>query len=821
MHGQELCEAFNGNYFNQLRHLLYSLSNNIFDAIELDRLLDRIAEISVQLIFENILPLLILRGKIDFESYVSEAQGVIPIKWYTAFAEIDLRRPFGYFFRNHGEAQVLYEKYRPDTAVIRQFLKRGIAFFRPVPTDNVEAGILLACAVKHQIFELDHIAALLPASLSLASAEIYYKELYAKLVLESSWSPDDIPRFIDLGFRRYMHGVFLKAVLLNDFETALAILPYSRLKLSSDQITLLNYCSKTTGSEFLVGHVIGHDNFAELLQEFEMEGSKPVTSSFADLLIISRYLKSVELREYLLEFLNSAFSGYSLWQIPSILLDAIFSSKIRLPEFWLERYHMRFPSARYGYDDDEILEWPRRFIEFGLRLSGHSPIPEGRLLDAISDKDIRQVEFLIKLRVNLNSSGGSERPAPLVAALSTASGHESCHGYSSYDYSPMILTPYGVGDDIQIFKQLLVAGADTQCLANEFNLETEQKKASTERRTKAVEKLHAKEYEPSGYRGSDSPLKCAQYTPTRYGNYLRSIMFRPPIFTICSSQMGTKYLGECQVLWSVFRMDQIVEEVEILLKDLKNTDNKAELMSIIFDSTMRANIPAKFTVLQILTLINDTHLLRCFFEHCSEDTSDQLSHEKQSSPSPLQIAAAWQNFENIKILVKHNADVREPAPLTTLVAIAPDSELKETGGTALQYAVEGGQFDIAEYLVEHGADIHAVAPLRTRDSDWPSTALESAIKLRRLDFIALFLSVDIGAVDIALATAERYGMPKIAQWIRSEWMNKDQKEFEDRSEQGYPVLQHAVRALHSDKTRIDTSVMGFTERNFIYISIDP
>ncbi|EPS39829.1 hypothetical protein H072_6264 [Dactylellina haptotyla CBS 200.50] len=92
--------------------------------------------------------------------------------------------------------------------------------------------------------------------------------------------------------------------------------------------------------------------------------------------------------------------------------------------------------------------------------------------------------------------------------------------------------------------------------------------------------------------------------------------------------------------------------------------------------------------------------------------------------------------------------------------------------TALYYAMEQGSLDIATYLVECGADIHASIYGNPWDNCESRSVLEKAVELGRLDFVALFLSVDISARDVALKAAIRCGASKMADWIQKEWGGK-------------------------------------------------
>ncbi|KAF3937657.1 Ankyrin-1 [Dactylella cylindrospora] len=182
-----------------------------------------------------------------------------------------------------------------------------------------------------------------------------------------------------------------------------------------------------------------------------------------------------------------------------------------------------------------------------------------------------------------------------------------------------------------------------------------------------------------------------------------------------------------------------------------------------------------FTFMQILAFFAEPNVLKLLFFQgyrlTKEDPSSISSSRIKTCPlSPLQCAAISGNLECVKLMINNGADVREPRSVRLGFSYY---QLWKTGpgGTALHFAVQYGHLDIAKYLVEHGADIYAFT-IPVSGYDQPETVVEFAVRLRRLDFIALFLLVDINCRDLALNAAMRNSHFDLADWIKNEWFRK-------------------------------------------------
>ncbi|KAK6526468.1 hypothetical protein TWF694_005054 [Orbilia ellipsospora] len=119
----------------------------------------------------------------------------------------------------------------------------------------------------------------------------------------------------------------------------------------------------------------------------------------------------------------------------------------------------------------------------------------------------------------------------------------------------------------------------------------------------------------------------------------------------------------------------------------------------------------------------------------SQDSSIYLEWQR-IGVNPVPHAARY-SLGCLKILIERGFSIRRPAP----------NEYKSSV-TALEVALESGNLKILSYVLREGANIHAPC-------DQYSTAIEYAIKLGRIDALALLLEIDGTSHGIALALVSK------------------------------------------------------------------
>ncbi|KAF3934598.1 hypothetical protein ABW20_dc0101332 [Dactylellina cionopaga] len=174
-------------------------------------------------------------------------------------------------------------------------------------------------------------------------------------------------------------------------------------------------------------------------------------------------------------------------------------------------------------------------------------------------------------------------------------------------------------------------------------------------------------------------------------------------------------------------------------------------------------------VLQLISLSGNSELMQTFFQYFHQEADNQVSKKYKNSPSPLTCAVMSGNLKCVQILVENGENPQNDLPAAET---APPCILwtdEDARKTALHHAIEKGRLDIGKFLIEHGANVYAKIVFEGE----LETAVETAARLGRLDFIALFLHIDIGCRDIAIKATEKHGKAKLADWIKQNWIKKD------------------------------------------------
>jgi Fem-1 family protein b len=137
-------------------------------------------------------------------------------------------------------------------------------------------------------------------------------------------------------------------------------------------------------------------------------------------------------------------------------------------------------------------------------------------------------------------------------------------------------------------------------------------------------------------------------------------------------------------------------DIESLEKHLSTISNPEKYLNQIYDEENMQ----KCTLLTIACLNKHEHIMRMLLHRYKFDleiTNNILFGEENkkqqmcSSVTVLWVAAALNNFQMVKLLVEHGANVNHRT---------------KTNSTPLRSACYNGNIDIARYLIENGGDIH-------------------------------------------------------------------------------------------------------------------
>jgi Fem-1 family protein b len=137
-------------------------------------------------------------------------------------------------------------------------------------------------------------------------------------------------------------------------------------------------------------------------------------------------------------------------------------------------------------------------------------------------------------------------------------------------------------------------------------------------------------------------------------------------------------------------------DIESLEKQLSTISNPDIYLNRIYDEEYMQ----KCTLLTIACLNGHEPIMRMLLHNYKPDLEitnnilfgdESKKQQMCSSVTVLWVAAAVNNFQMVKLLVEHGADVNHPT---------------KTNSTPLRSTCYNGNVDIARYLIENGADIH-------------------------------------------------------------------------------------------------------------------
>jgi ankyrin repeat protein len=183
---------------------------------------------------------------------------------------------------------------------------------------------------------------------------------------------------------------------------------------------------------------------------------------------------------------------------------------------------------------------------------------------------------------------------------------------------------------------------------------------------------------------------------------------------------------------------------------------------------------------------------------------------------PIHLAAHLGNLEVVKLLLRHGAQIDEPAPgrrvgLTPLLLAGSSAVAKyliergadvnragpHTGFTALHRAAASGDVELIELLLRKGAPINVASKIG-------QMPLEFALMGLKTDAAALLIKkgadISLERGGSALAMAARYGDKKIVSMLIERGVSVNQKE--PNSNLGWTPLHWAARNRHTDIVKL-------------------
>ncbi|KAK6498948.1 hypothetical protein TWF481_011519 [Arthrobotrys musiformis] len=797
---------------------------------------------SVVCFAENLLPLLILRRDEDMISHIfrTHSADTLTLRWYTGLLEIDTKRALGYFFKTDEDPGYFYQKYSREQSglayclsdwkrdqygldymkLVRQILIQGIENYLPMALTAEEAAALLGYTLYDGNIALDLLQVLFPLTTTLSSIEEQYEILYGTSVLDIG-TRFNLKDLLAFGFRRNIHILALEAVIENKFEKASLLLPCTKLGLTDRQIQDL--CIGAFSSSYgNVWDILGKERLSELLDRAEEEARDPTCKRnyfrLQDILSISFHLLNYDLLSLCLDIIKThrKFHGRELG---SMLMETMHTVDLHKSALRIDEVQRSDGSPEAGRNRVEKARLFHELLNDEFRRNGErygissSISLEKQLHSAIWARDHSSTRYLIELGAKVNEPNSLGEVAIITAIIKDRDGE--------FDQTDAELR-----DEVDTFVQLLTAKADVGRLEG-FRIEVDDDlcqldpdflEAARNIDKAQITKLWSTRFTPvcdanthsngenfeTNLDGNPEDSEICVQMPSIAthdtklsipGGFYRTK--RPPSYWEIRPYPTT---GE---LFSQSRrhIEGTVREV-FLQQSPDSPQNHAKDIRLFLRGSRywRAEdnfiIPNTFfgrsiTLLQYLVAFGDIRLLEYFFQLHPQEASSQISQEYLDSPSPLQLAAAFNNLEGVIFLVNNGSDPREAVcrkswPVHTYCKSFGTGGIINLGGknTALHHAVVRGNLEMAQYLVEHGASIHernqapsqdSVVHSRKPEYRWGRpehgelSALELAIVLGRRDCVALFLISDKSAKSHALQVANTYRQRDMIAFIQDTW----------------------------------------------------
>ncbi|KAK6525669.1 hypothetical protein TWF281_010721 [Arthrobotrys megalospora] len=857
-----LSNVAESGYFKYLRMLLYRLSNNFGAShIQIDELLDKAVSsgyyrllkgllsqkmLSVKIAAERLLPLLILRCDEDLISHIFSVHGSFPIKWYTAFRELETTDGYygdTYLFPLTNERGRLLCKY--NTQELRRFLRKGIEN-NPFAFTCEEAAVLARYAIYHQFIALDFMAILLPSNVTLEEVEQQYEKMYADSIISKAETPDKLRELLKFGFRMYLHITILENILENDIQRFSVLLPYLESELREKILQPM----RSSFGDTPLHDIVGEEFFVGLLLEVLKEDGATSYSMYRSWLSLIKKLFSTAytrsntgFRDFLLKCLTCAYVNASGF-INNLALagskvndcDENSSSNTTLTAVLMALISSADENDSISLNYKVWFEWCQCLIKYGADIGGwihiyhrddkNSPIP----MYEFSCEDKYNHETRSDYLTCMDGDYGSDIEKDYWPGFDDGTWFNIKNGYwvnvheglywrdlSHFQGRPIHkAVVQGKGDRI---KTLLELGADVNAL--------------TQRGTSALE-LAMKGRDPNIFAmlitaKADKSRLLKQYKNKLEPEFAEALRNDDVERLVHTWQYRLKFEIKAS---DTIKVMQEPRPLRGLLADTRPLIDEPLCMFTGFSGDP-TGVP--FTALQYLALAGVPELLRCFFQN-SLHVADILARKQDSrTATPLQCALAPEQFESewplrlecVKVLIENGADPNEPVPNSLVQPILAGMKnmisksrifwtTSSDGKSALCYAVQNANLGAARYLIEHGADIYAIVRSKRTDiyKKMTESIVEYAVRKGRIDFVALFLHFDIRCRETAYDAAIKHQQITIAEWIQSEWTGK--KEKPAKSSDDFPM---PMDLQEEPAAELDVDWGGWVEEDFLTDSV--
>ncbi|KAF3183423.1 hypothetical protein EYR41_005965 [Orbilia oligospora] len=826
--GKELSGVANSGYFEFLRVLLYRLSNNLFHFEQVNKLLDNITKfgyrsslkallsldiLSIKMAAENILPILVWRQDEELVDliYRNQARSDTNAAWYKIFSCLAGSSPnvwesgsgIHIFFpvQTYHRGMVLdntpeglgNENKIPDAVI---FISNLIVKYRMDARTAEDAAILLHLAIKYMLIEVSVLKTLLP-SLPPDILDRAYKNIYEKSVLQIQGKMDLSVR-LDLGFRKNLHFTMLQAILRNDIGTFQALLPHSNLKGRAYDGLGESVWDDFDGGGFIWDRLwMGDFNVVVTmaLQEIGDDSSAISTGqeSFDSscLFRIAYQLQNIHLREFLLIHCRTYNSKES---VITLLTSALWVMVARYDErggLYQGTECSLCNSFTPGKPPTDKTAWKGRtewcgwLIKNGADVSLRIPLDIREKLDISSDLVLHSLigkpgwwdtaHLILRLGFDVNALDSNEKnPLDILVNIQSS---ECC------------------ADRRKFLEHLLKLGAriTTKSGWGLVNLDAGFDKALTE-----------------------SNIDFLVETWTR-----RWVRIPPPVvvtgMVIENDDVDPICLDLVSWIKSPPNETDRKQRIEAFIALLKSSGLRSSTLSVVSDghNDLRQKIMSldlaggqlkqlkrpwgrlqTLNTLQLLVVVAEPELLRATFSFGGPEALIQLQQEHPPNRlSPLHYMVGKGDFECLGVLLENGANPR--VLWSRYSPLLFDQGQDRNNGlelvyehTLLHYAIQHGDMNTARCLIEYGAFVPsrneskgyidgksctAEEWLEWRRKNSPTfsvSVVQLAVKLGRLDFLALLLHVDIDSRDEARAAAIEYKQSTILNWIDHHWMGK-------------------------------------------------
>ncbi|KAF3932789.1 hypothetical protein ABW19_dt0207689 [Dactylella cylindrospora] len=727
-------------YYDIIEPIFFRLSNNLLKPQETSVFLDEaiasgylsslkdfllVDAPSVQFAIESLIPVLIARRDEDMLLYVLGIRSA-RIHWFEMLIEIETDRS-----GDRSSAKARPPKYissrrllseESKTRLIR-FLAGQIEAGECRPSSITEEAALQRCAIYHGLISLDTLAKLSDPNSDLVEIEIEYERLYGQKLLYTDKILSTRQR-MDLGLRYGIFAIAMRLIVRNDLKSFSLLEPYLGLNLPHETLEDLEIGQMVSG--YFIWDILGKEIFNKILLEVFVETAVPrctvANGQLGEWSSLLQGLRCEDLFEFALDWDGT--------ELRDFLLD-FFSTMY--PQFAKDIVYF------YLYDKD-----------FGSTIIFSKPVPPWYS---------GMVRFVGPYR-----SSGRVTPLELAALQQTSN----------------------------IFVQLIKRGADTSQLLERAKMSRGQRFSSGfELALLKHDSVQIAELWLGKYRDNVSETGSLEH-----GREISNDRSRWPGHIAVQDtafQLIQRILEGTLISKYKFDETERTEFFDLFLRNIRGVGfrkfgetKKTESFDLLSRNITGVGFSWAFytffgpedilitgitiNMLQLISRIGNFELLKIFFGSYPERASKELTSYDQKTPSPLQCAVIGERIKHVQFLVEKGAVLHEQAlcPVSTTLCDLWD---QGPGYTALHYAVEKGNLEITKSLIEHGANLHALSVPEPGSKVQAETPVELAVRLKRLDFVALLLYIDIDGRGRALEAAKRECNRSMEQFIKRFWID--------------------------------------------------